>query len=127
MLVLVCTLAGCFEWTEDSQGHLTSAGLPGVPLWQAKPGAADAQPITPAEMGFTPEEAAKMGGPVLVLPPDATSQTWRYRYYPADQNHCQEDLNQLLAARAQQVSTGTAPYCTISPTRPPTKGSGLIF
>jgi len=35
--------AGCFEWTEDSQGNLKSLGVPGIPLWKASPTPALAQ------------------------------------------------------------------------------------
>jgi hypothetical protein len=39
--LIAITAVGCFEWTEDSQGHLKSVGVPGVPIWKAK--TADAQ------------------------------------------------------------------------------------
>ena len=58
-------VAGCFEWSEDSKGNLQSVGLPGVPVWQSS---APPPPVSPAQMGFTPDEAAKMSGPVLVTP-----------------------------------------------------------
>jgi len=68
--------------------------------------------MTPAEMGYTPEEAAKISGPILVEPPDSSSKTYRYRYYQTGQNNCQEDLQKMLAARAASNATGIAPYCT---------------
>lgn len=122
ILVLVaiccCALAGCFEWTEDSQGNLQSVGLPGVPVWKSK---ARPAPPTPEDMGLTPEEAAKVSGPMLVLPPDQSSKLTRYRYYQTGQNKCQEDLAKVLAERAASNATGDAPYCTetSSTTQPP--------
>jgi len=41
------------------------------------------------------------------------------------QNHRQDDLQKLLAARPRE--SGNAPYCTNSLTAPPSKGSFLIF
>jgi len=104
-----CGLAGCFEWTEDPHGNLQSVGLPGLPVWKSKTPPA---PPTPAEMGYTPEEAAKLGGPILVEPPDASVKTYRYRYYQADQNNCQDDLQKMLSQRAASGATGPAPYCS---------------
>jgi hypothetical protein len=120
-------LTGCFAWTEDSQGHLSSVGLPGVPLWQSQPGAATAQPVTPADLGLTPDEAAKLGGPTLMIPPTPPATVWRYRYYQTGQNHCQEDLEKFLVDREQKGVGGPAPYCTDNPTAPPTKGQAFIF
>lgn len=37
-LALAAVTAGCFEWTEDSQGNLKSVGLPGLPVWKADSG-----------------------------------------------------------------------------------------
>lgn len=127
LIGFACAAAGCFSWTEDSQGRLTSAGLPGVPLWQSQPNAAEAQPLRPVDMGMTPDEAARMSGPVLVQPPSTASKVWRYRYYLTGQNHCQDDLAKLTAARAQTGETGQAPYCTDNPTTPPIKGNAFIF
>jgi hypothetical protein len=104
-----CGLAGCFEWTEDPHGNLQSVGLPGLPVWKSKTPPA---PMTPAEMGYTPEEAAKLSGPILVEPPDASVKTYRYRYYQTGENNCQSDLQKMLAARAASNATGIAPYCT---------------
>jgi len=104
-----CGLAGCFEWTEDPHGNLQSVGLPGLPVWTSKTPPA---PMTPAEMGYTPEEAAKISGPILVEPPDSSTKTYRYRYYQTGQNNCQSDLQKMLAARAASGATGVAPYCT---------------
>jgi hypothetical protein len=105
----ICALAGCFEWTEDPHGNLQSVGLPGLPVWKSKTPPA---PPTPAEMGYTPEEASKMSGPILVEPPDASVKTYRYRYYQTGQNTCQEDLQKMLSERAASNATGPAPYCT---------------
>src|SRR5438874_158918 len=94
-------LAGCLAWSEDSEGNLRSVGLPGIPVWQAK----DPPPpprVSPSQLGMTPEEASKMGGPVLVMPPEGAAKSWRYRYYDAGNNHCQRDLQQILAYRASQ-------------------------
>jgi hypothetical protein len=113
ILVLVaiccCALAGCFEWKEDSQGNLQSVGLPGLPVWKSK---ARPAPPSPADMGMAPEEAAKVSGPILVLPPDQSSKLTRYRYYQTGQNNCQQDLAKILADRAASNATGDAPYCT---------------
>jgi len=122
--ICCCALAGCFQWTQDQQGNLQSVGLPGAPIWKSKTPPA---PLTPSEMGFTPEEASKMSGPVLVEPPDQSVKVYRYRYYQTGQNRCQEDLNKLLAERAASNATGDAPYCTETPTAPPSKGNAFIF
>jgi hypothetical protein len=104
-----CGLAGCFEWTEDPHGNLQSVGLPGLPVWKSKTPPA---PMTPAEMGYTPEEASKMSGPILVEPPDGSVKMYRYRYYQTGQNNCLQDLQKVLAARAASNAAGPAPYCT---------------
>jgi hypothetical protein len=105
----ICVLAGCFEWTEDPHGNLQSVGLPGVPVWKSK---TPPTPMTPAEMGYTPEEAAKISGPILVEPPDASAKNYRYRYYQTGHNNCQEDLQKILADRATSNAAGPLPYCT---------------
>lgn len=106
--VCLCALAGCFSWTEDQNGNLQSVGLPGVPLWKSK---TPPPPPTPAQMGYTPDEASKLSGPILVEPPDASVRTYRYRYYQTGHNNCQADLQKILAARPPDAS-GLAPYCT---------------
>jgi hypothetical protein len=121
--ICYCALAGCFSWTEDQQGNLQSVGLPGVPLWKSK---TPPKPISLTDMGMTPEEASKVSGPVLVLPPDQSSKTTRYRYYQTEHNNCQQDLAKLLAVRATDA-TGDPPYCTETPTAPVSKGNALIF
>jgi hypothetical protein len=70
-------------------------------------------------LGISPEEAAKVSGPVLVLPPSATVKSWQYRYYQTGQNHCQDDQQKLLAARARNGENGDAPYCIDSSTAAP--------
>jgi len=120
----LCVLAGCFSWTEDQNGNLQSVGLPGVPIWKSKTPPA---PLSPADMGMSPEVAAKVGGPVLVMPPDATSKLTRYRYYQASNNHCQDDLQKLLAQREASSAVGDPPYCTETPTAPPAKGNAFVF
>jgi hypothetical protein len=40
VMLMAALIAGCFEWTEDSQGNLKSVGLPGVPVWRASPSSA---------------------------------------------------------------------------------------
>ena len=122
--ICCCALAGCFEWTEDQQGNLQSVGLPGVPIWKSKTPPA---PLTPSEVGFTPAEASKVSEPVLVEPPDQSVKVYRYRYYQTGQNRCQEDLDKLLAERAESSATGQAPYCTETPITPPAKGDAFIF
>jgi hypothetical protein len=83
--------------------------------------------MTPTEAGFTPEEAAKIGGLVLVEPPTPPSRAYRYRFYPAAKNNCESDLQKMLAARAQSGATGPAPYCTDRPTAPNMEGNALFF
>lgn len=122
--ICYCALAGCFQWTEDSKGNLQSVGVPGVPLWQSKKPPA---PLSLSEMGFTPEEVSKVSGPVLVLPPVPPVKVTRYRYYQTGQNHCQEDLKKMLADRAESAAAGPAPFCTESPSAPPSKGTAFVF
>lgn len=110
--VCCCALLGCFEWTEDPHGNLQSVGVPGLPIWQSKK---PPEPPTPTEMGYTPEEASKMGGPILVEPPVPPLKAYRYRYYQIGQNNCQSDLQKMLAERAASGATGLAPYCTETP------------
>jgi hypothetical protein len=122
--ICCCALAGCFQWTEDQHGNLQSVGVPGLPIWQSKKPPA---PMTPSEMGFTSEEASKVSGPVLVEPPVPPVKVTRYRYYQTGQNNCQEDLKKMLAGRAASDATGPAPYCTETPTAPPSKGTAFVF
>ncbi|MBF6558789.1 MAG: hypothetical protein IVW56_00765 [Candidatus Binataceae bacterium] len=82
--------------------------------------------MNPTDLGFTPEEASKLGGEVLVMP-TANSKGLRYRYYQIGQNHCEDDLKKMLADRAQQNMTDPAPYCTDNPTRPTMTGNALVF
>jgi len=97
----------------------------GIPVWKANE---SATPLNPTEFGFTPEEASKLGGLVLVEPPTPPSKNWRYRYYQNGQNHCEEDLKKILADRAQHNVTGPEPYCTDKPTSPPTvRGNAFLF
>ena len=122
--ICCCALAGCFEWTEDSNGQLKSVGLPGVPVWTAK------KPPPPhglTDMGLTPDQATKVSGPVLVVPPDQTSQVTRYHYYETGQNNCQQDLAKLQAENGGSNSGGQAPYCTETPAPPPSKGTAFVF
>lgn len=123
LLLCITGLAGCFEWTQDSQGNLQSVGLPGVPVWQSS---APPPPVSPGTLGYTQEEAAKMSGPVLVMP--TTAGPYRYRFYQTGQNHCVEDVEKLLAERANNTyANGPAPYCTNQPTMPPGQKSGSLF
>lgn len=124
VLICACALSGCFEWTENSQGNLQSVGLPGIPIWKSS---APAPPLTPTDVGFTPAEAAKIGGLVLVEPPTPPSRIYRYRFYPAGHNNCESDLKKLLAQRSQSGATGSAPYCTDKPTGPGVQGNGFFF
>lgn len=119
----LCTLAGCFEWTEDQSGNLKSVGLPGIPVWQAK------KPSPPqglTDMGLTPDQASKVSGPVLVVPPDQPNQPAQYRYYQTGQNNCQQDLAKLQAEKGAN-SSGEAAYCTETPAPPPSKGAAFVF
>jgi len=122
--ICCCALAGCFQWTEDQQGNLQSVGVPGLPIWKSKTPPA---PMKLSDMGFTPEEASKVSGPVLVRPPDQSLKVYRYKYYPTGHNNCQQDLAKLLAERAASNATGDAPYCTGTPKAPPSKGNAFIF
>jgi hypothetical protein len=125
VLICLCVFAGCFEWTEDSSGNLQSVGLPGVPVWQSKQ---PPPPLNPSSFGFTPDEASKMSGPVLVMP-SATGTGYHYRFYQTGHNHCAEDLKKMLDDPARSDASAPAPYCTSSPTAPPVsqKGSLLVF
>jgi hypothetical protein len=125
VVVAICcrTLAGCFEWTEDQNGNLKSVGLPGVPVWQAKK---PARPQGLTDMPLTPDQAAKVSGPVLVVPPDQANAVTRYRYYEAGQNTCQQDLAKLLADKSNNAG-GPAPYCTGTPAPAPSKGTAFVF
>jgi len=140
-VVVVCcvALAGCFSWTEDQDGNLKSFGLPGIPVWTAKkPG----PPTGLTDMALTPDQAAKVSGPVLVVPPDQSNPTPRYHYYETGQNNCQQDLAKMMAERAANNSTGPTPYCTgtpitqtpvtqtpstETPSAPTAKGSAFVF
>lgn len=122
--ICCCALAGCFEWTEDSNGQLKSVGLPGIPVWTAK------KPPPPqglTDMGLTPDQASKVSGPVLVVPPDHSSQLTRYHYYETGQNNCQQDLAKLQAEKGGSSSGGQAPYCTETPAPPTSKGTAFVF
>jgi hypothetical protein len=111
----------------DPQGNLLSVGIVGAPnLWQAKT-ASYGTLMTPTEAGFSPEEAAKMSGPVLVEPPNPPDLVYRYRYYQTGQNNCQSDLKKILADRVATNATSPAPYCTDNPPAPTAKGSALLF
>ncbi len=122
--ICCCALAGCFQWTEDQQGNLQSVGVPGLPIWKSKTPPA---PMKLSDMGFTPEEASKVSGPVLVRPPNQSLKMYRYKYYPTGHNNCQQDLAKLLAERAASNATSDAPYCTGTPTAPPSTGNAFIF
>jgi hypothetical protein len=132
-VVVACcvALAGCFSWTEDQDGNLKSVGLPGMPVWKAKePG----PPTGLTDTALTPDQAAKVSGPVLVVPPDQSSALPRYRYYQTGQNTCQQDLAKMISDRAASNSTGPPPYCTGTPTTeapsasaPTGKGSAFVF
>jgi hypothetical protein len=123
-LICTCAVSACFQWTEDSQGNLQSVGLPGVPIWKSSAPPAE---LKPADLGFTPEEASKFGGPVLVEPPAPGSRAYRYRFYSAGNNKCESDLKKLLAERRSSGATGPEPYCTNRPTGPATRGNGFVF
>ena len=122
LLFCLTAFAGCFEWTEDSTGHLQSVGLPGVPVWQSSQ---PPPPLAPTTLGFTPEEAAKISGQVLVMP--SGNGSFRYRFYNTGENHCAEDLQKMMEQRATSYAVGPAPYCTDKPTAPINKGSGMIL
>ena len=122
--ICCCALAACVEWTEDQNGQLKSVGLPGVPVWQAK------KPPPPqglTDMALTPDQASKVSGPVLVVPPDQPNEPTRYHYYETGQNNCQQDLAKLLAEKGGSTSSGQAPYCTETPAAPTSKGTAFVF
>ena len=122
--VCLCVLAGCFEWTEDSNGKLQSVGLPGLPVWKAqKPGPPKGLTDTP----LTPDQASKVSGPVLVVPPDQTDQVAHYRYYQTGQNTCQQDLAKMQAEKGASNSSGASAYCTETPPTPTSKGTAFVF
>ncbi len=124
VLIALCGLGACFEWSENAQGNLTSVGLPGIPIWKSK----ETGTLNPTDFGFTPEEASKFGGLVLVQPPSPPSQSSRYRFYPKEQNHCEDDLKKMLADREQRNAAGPEPYCTETPPSPTTaRGHAFIF
>ncbi|HLI80513.1 MAG TPA: hypothetical protein VKV03_11055 [Candidatus Binataceae bacterium] len=120
MLLSVCVLAGCFTWTQDSQGNLQSVGLPGLPVWQSS---TPPPPLT-TQLGMTPDETAKISGPVLVMP--SASGSYRYRFYQTGQNHCADDVQKLMAQRASMPTSDPAPYCTDKPTGPPAKSATFM-
>jgi hypothetical protein len=122
--ICCCLLAGCVETTEDQSGNLQSVGLPGMPLWKSKTPPA---PLKLTDMGMTPEEAARVSGQVLVLPPDQSMKTTRFRYYQTGHNNCQQDVARLLAQRAASNASGDPPYCTATPTAPPSKADAFVF
>jgi hypothetical protein len=124
LAICCCASAGCLQWTEDQQGNLQSVGMPGVPVWKSKTPPA---PIKLTDMGMTQEEASRVSGPVLVLPPDQSLKVYRYKYYPTGHNNCQNDLARLLADRASSNATGDPPYCTDTPTAPASKGNAFVF
>jgi hypothetical protein len=78
-------------------------------------------------MGISPDEAAKLVGPVLVWPPVPPVTANRYRYYQAGHNNCQSDLQKMLADRAASSAAGPPPYCTENPPEPIVKGGALLF
>jgi hypothetical protein len=125
--ICCCALAGCFEWSEDPHGNLQSVGVPGVPIWKSSKQPA---PLTPTEAGFSPDEASRLSGSVLVEPPSSSVKVYRYKYYQTGNNSCQEDLKRMLAERAANNETGAEPYCTDNasstpPTVPPTSSSPM--
>ena len=121
LLLCLCLLAGCFTWTQDSQGNLRSVGLPGVPVWQSS---APPPLISPTQMGFTPDEAAQMSGPVLVIP--SASGAYHYRFYQTGQNHCAADVQKLMASRDATPTNDPAPYCSDKPTEPAAKTGNFM-
>jgi hypothetical protein len=121
LLMGLLGLAGCVEWTQDSQGHLQSVGLPGVPVWQSS---TPPPAVTPTQLGFAPDAAAQMSGPVLVIP--SASGAYHYRFYQNGQNHCAEDVQKMMAARVAIATSDPAPYCTDQPTEPPARGGSFM-
>jgi hypothetical protein len=123
--ICLCLLSGCFEWSEDYQGHLQSVGVPGMPIWRSDQ---TPRPMNLTDFGYTPEEAAKVGGPVLVMPPGPDFKGTRYRFYPKNQNRCEQDLKKILADRASNGAGGPAPYCAENPPPPPSAvGHAFVF
>jgi len=83
--------------------------------------------MTPVDFGLTADEAAKISGPVLVIPSAPPSRATRYRYYQTGLNHCQDDLKKILDAQRTSGATAPPPYCTTTPTAPVTQGRALIL
>ena len=116
LLLCIIGLAGCFEWTQDSQGNLQSVGLPGVPVWESKRAATAGHS---EHLGLHPgggraNEWPGAGDPLGVGP-------YHYRFYQTGQNHCAEDVQKIMAARAAY------PYATIPrPTAPISRRCHLL-
>lgn len=131
ILILFCGLAqtGCFQWTEDPQGHMASVGVPGAaqPIWQSQSYKDSPGYLTPTAMGMSAEDAAKVSGPVMVIPATPPATVYRYQYYYTGHNRCQEDVQKALAERSASGATGPEPYCTETPTGPPSGGTGTFF
>jgi hypothetical protein len=124
VLVFPCLLHGCFQWTQNPQGNVQSVGVAGATVWQSKNAS---KPITPGDLGIPADQAAKMGGPVLVIPGDSSNPQWRYRFYYANNNQCTADVAKQLAVRSQQNISGPAPFCSENPPPPSLQGHGLLF
>jgi hypothetical protein len=125
-LALCCSalISGCFQWTQNPQGNVQSVGVAGTTVWQSK---SASKPITPADLGIPADQAAKMGGPVLVIPADSSNPQYRYRFYYANNNQCSADLAKQLVVRSQQNISGPAPFCSENPPQPSLQGHGLLF
>ena len=110
------------ERGSERQGHIgRPAGNTGLDSQKPPP------PQGLTDTGLTPDQASKVSGPVLVVPPDQSSQLTRYHYYETGQNNCQQDLAKLQAEKGGNNSGGQAPYCTETPAQPPSKGTAFVF
>ncbi len=121
LLIGLLGLAGCVEWTQDSQGHLQSVGLPGVPVWQSS---APPPAVTPTQLRIRPRCGGANERAGCWLP--SASGAYHYRFYQNGQNHCAEDVQKMMAARGAIASSDPAPYCSDKPTEPPARGGSFM-
>jgi hypothetical protein len=140
VILHLSVISGCSTWTQDVQNKLPSVrwpSLPALPSLLALPklpalpsltwdSSVPPPAVTPTQLGFDSDDAASMAGPVLVIP--SASGAYHYRFYPADQNHCADDVRKMTASRPAYPSDDPGPYCTDKPTAPTAKtGSFMGF
>lgn len=79
--------------------------------------------VTPTQLGFDSDDAP-MAGPVLVIP--SASGAYHYRFYPAGENHCADDVQKMMSSRAAYPRNDPAPYCTDKPTGPTARSGSFV-